>query len=206
MPVLPELPVLPEPVSPETRQLARCQVPSPVLPAVWPALITSVPSVPTRTFTGGPGRFDTPGAGVQFTAPRTAAAPDAMEIEICSWTPIAVSLWFTSGSDEAIFKFTNTEPSPFRVMANAGGAADPGQGEGERRADARQPERAARENTRTRAGPPCPRPEHSVRGASSPGAGSRVRGWLLAGQVGGGAGAQRFAEALQIGVEIEDAS
>src|SRR5262249_30478062 len=68
---VPVLPALPGPVSPVRWQDARCQVPAPVLPE----LMTSVPFVPTRTFTGGP---ETPGAGVQVTGPLTGAGPDAI--------------------------------------------------------------------------------------------------------------------------------
>src|SRR6202044_585160 len=71
---VPGLPALPEPVSPVRRQLARCQVPAPVLPE----LMTSVPVVPTRTFTRAPGGFHPPGAGVRPTGPLAAAAPAAI--------------------------------------------------------------------------------------------------------------------------------
>ena len=72
----PVFPVLPVPSLPfVVVHLFRLQVPTPVLSPVVPGLMTSVPLVPTSTFSVGP---DTPGAGVQVTGPATAAAPDCM--------------------------------------------------------------------------------------------------------------------------------
>ena len=47
--------------------MLRCQVPTPVLPGVVPGLMTSVPFVPTRTFTVG--WFGMPGSGAQVPGP-----------------------------------------------------------------------------------------------------------------------------------------
>src|SRR5215831_18758445 len=78
--------------------------------------MTSVPLVPTRTFTGGP---DTPSAGLQSIGPLTGAGPDAISIEICSWMPMAVSFWFAWGSASVWLIVTSTEPLLFCVMEYA---------------------------------------------------------------------------------------
>jgi hypothetical protein len=70
-----------------------CLVPGPVLPE----LMTSVASVPTRAFTGGPDRLAPWGDGTQFTGPLAVAGPVAVWIWICSRIPTAMSLGLAPG-------------------------------------------------------------------------------------------------------------
>jgi hypothetical protein len=69
-----------------------CHVPSAVLAPDSPGLMTSVPSWPMSTFTGGPDGVAAPVAIVQVTGPLTAAGPVESCQRTCSPVPASCVL------------------------------------------------------------------------------------------------------------------
>src|SRR5262249_61951485 len=110
-------PLLPLSVAGKTTQLARCQVPTPVLSPVVPGAMTSVPFVPRRTCTCG--CFGAPSTGLQMTGPLTVAAPGFGKTATFSWIPIELSLASAATIDFRWLICTSTEPLLISVMLYA---------------------------------------------------------------------------------------